>query len=106
MKLSNVKPETWISYKGIPYSKRATYNKMTTLWDVSGNTIEVHMDEDVDLIEVPTFNIGDLVLYKGTVDQYDNQIVTITYIYDTKFMPYRVNDSFQVSPFELHKIEY
>lgn len=106
MKLKNVPYYTWVSYKGRPHHTRYLVGEMTGLWTTNQDIIEVTADEDVNLIEVPTFNIGDSVLYTGTYEDYQNKIVTITAIKTSSYRPYQINNHINATPFDLISIKY
>lgn len=62
--------------------------------------------QDLEVIDVPTFNVGEKVICVDDTTSLTGQIVTITYNDESSFAPYQYNDDYWATPFDIVKIDY
>lgn len=106
MKLKDVPYLEWVQYNGKPYHVRDRYGDQITLRDSFKNDIYVSMYEDVELIDVPVFNRGDIVLYQGRSTSRYGQILSIRQYDGSTYSPYCLTGSVWATPFEITKTDY
>ena len=97
--------ETWVFYKGEPrYVLSHDYDEALVI-DSNDNESLVSY-QDLEVIDVPTFNIGEKVICVDDTTSLTGQIVTITYNDESSFAPYQYNDDYWATPFDIVKIDY
>jgi hypothetical protein len=106
MKLKDVPYLTWVQHNGKPYHVRDRCGEEIILRDSAKNDIWLSIDEDVELIDVPVFNIGDLVLYQGWVLSLYGKLLQIVQYDGSTYAPYLLGGSVWATPFEITKIDY
>lgn len=106
MKLKDVPYCTWVQYDGKPYHVRDRYGDQIILHHSAKNDIYLSIYEDVELIDVPVFNVGDLVLYQGWVSSRYGKMFPISQCDGSSYMPYSLGGSVWATPFDITKIDY
>ena len=96
--------ETWVDYKGEPrYILSHDYDEALVI--DSNDTESLVSYQDLEVIDVPTFNVGEKVICVDDTTSLTGQIVTITYN-ESSFAPYQYNDDYWATPFDIVKIDY
>ena len=106
MKLKDVPYYEWILYNGKPYHVRDRYGEEIILRDSAKNDIWSSIYEDVELIDVPVFKVGDTVLYQGRSTRLYGQVLLIRQYDGSSYSPYCLTGSVWATPFEITKIDY
>ena len=106
MKLKDVPYYTWVQYDGKPYHVRDRYGEEIILRDSAKNDIWLSIYEDVELIDLPVFNIGDLVLYQGWVSSLYGKLLPILQYDGSSYSPYSLGCAVWATPFDIIKIDY
>lgn len=106
MKLKDAPYLEWVQYNGKPYHVRDRCGDKIRLRESAKNDIYLSIYEDVELIDVPVFNVGELVLYQGwALSQYCKLLPILQYDGST-YAPYSLGGSVWATPFEITKIDY
>lgn len=100
MLLINLETYTWVSYRGEPYYIHANFQDPAVLRNSNGKELEIYNYSQVELIEIPQFNVGDKVMYIGKA------FVTITHKDNDSYIPYRIDDKKWVTPFKIISVDY
>lgn len=106
MKLKDVPYLEWVQYNGKPYHVRDRCGDQIRLRESAKNDIYLSIYEDVELIDVPVFNVGELVLYQGCVLSLYGKLLPIVQYDGSTYAPYSLGGSVWVTPFEITKINY
>mgnify|MGYP000058652410 CR=1 FL=1 len=115
MKFSEVKEDTWIRYKENVYYVGKVHHDYIKATSLQCETIEisdvVFLTNNIELIEVPSHNVGDIVLYTGT-NQHIPQTMVEVIGQDTDFpLDYRIkalNDDIRIwaAAFDIISVNY
>ena len=115
MKLKDVPYLERVQYNRKPYHVRDRCGDQIRLRENAKNDIYLSIYEDVELIDVPVFNVGELVLYQGRVLRlygkfrvlrlYGKLLPIVQYDGST-YAPYSLGGSVWATPFEITKIDY
>ena len=62
MKLKDVDLFTWVLYDGQPYNIKEKTDNYSRLKHSNGKIVRISFDKDVDVLEVPTFKVGEKVM--------------------------------------------
>ena len=106
MKLKDVPYLEWVQYNGKPYHVRDRYGEEIILRDSAKNDIWLSIYEDVELIDVPVFKAGDLVLYQGWASSRYGKLLPILQYDGSSYSPYSLGGSVWATPFDITKIDY
>lgn len=106
MKLKDVDYLTWVQHNCKPYHVCERYGDQIRLRDSDKNDIYLSMYEDVELIAVPVFNVGDIVLYKGWALSQYGKLLPILQYNGSSYSPYSLGGSVWATPFEITPINY
>lgn len=107
MRLRDVDYFTWVSYDGQPGLIRETFSCYKELLHSNRDISRIRDDKDVEILEVPKFNVGEMVVYVGHMEQYKSKTFIVTEVNDEiKYRPYTLDNVLWVAPFEIKKVEY
>lgn len=106
MKLKDVPYLEWVQYNRKPYHVRDRCGDQIRLRENAKNDIYLSIYEDVELIDVPVFNVGELVLYQGRVLSLYGKLLPIVQYDGSTYAPYSIGGSVWATPFEITKIDY
>ena len=59
MKLKDIDLFTWVLYDGQPYNIKEKTDNYSRLKHSNGKIVRISFDKDVDVLEVPTFKVGE-----------------------------------------------
>lgn len=107
MKVSKAQVHTWISYKGEPYFVVGEIRDKIELLHSDLSNKYVCEDEEVELIDVPVFHEGELVI---CVDKdapvYNKTVLIISVNMSTPYAPYEIEEKRRATPFDIIKVNY
>ena len=104
-----IKNRTWVLYNNKPHFVISCYPEETRLHTLDEKRITVPT-KDLSTMVVPTFEIGEQVLYVDTYhEKLRGKLVTIVDYNNSGYAPYEVkhaNEYKHVTPFDIAKINY
>ena len=106
MKLKDVDLFTWVLYDGQPYNIKEKSDNYSRLKHSNGKIVRISIDKDVDVLDVPTFKVGEKVMCIDNKSPFNGQLVTIKDDDNSSFAPYEYDDYLWATPFDLVKIDY
>lgn len=107
MKVSKAQVHTWVAYKGEPHYIVGTRHGKIELLHSDMSTKFVSEDEEVDLIEVPVFHEGELVICVDKAAPVYNKTVTILSVtMTTQYAPYEIVEKRRATPFDIITVNY
>jgi hypothetical protein len=107
MRLRDVDYFTWVLYEGQAYNVREIFGCNRELRHSDGIKIRIRFDTDVEVLEVPKFNVGESVIFTGNVQSKKGKMMKITHVNDElKYRPYTLDDIIYVTPFEIIPVNY
>ena len=107
MILKDVDYFTWVSYDGQPYNVREIFGCHRELRHSNGTNIQIRFDTDVEVLDIPTFNKGESVIFTGNDQHHKDKMMKITHVNnDFKYRPYTLDNILYVTPFEIIPVNY